>query len=46
MTSVIDQETDDEPDEPQRASLNELKAKGKKKAVAPINRVTGTVGCE
>ncbi|XP_017331082.2 mitotic checkpoint serine/threonine-protein kinase BUB1 beta [Ictalurus punctatus] len=44
MTSVIDQETDDEPDEPQRASLNELKAKGKKKAVAPINRATGTVG--
>lgn len=45
MTSVIEQETDELP-EPQRASLTELKAKGKKKAVAPISRVTGTVGCE
>lgn len=46
MTSVIEKETDDELLEPQRASLAELKAKGKKKAVAPITRVTGTVGCE
>ncbi|KAF5893676.1 mitotic checkpoint serine/threonine-protein kinase BUB1 beta, partial [Clarias magur] len=44
MTSVNDQDTDDEGSEPQRASLTELKAKGKKKAVAPINRATGTVG--
>ncbi|MCJ8737040.1 hypothetical protein PDJAM_G00019180 [Pangasius djambal] len=44
MTSMNDQETDDELSEPQRASLAELKAKGKKKAVAPINRLTGTVG--
>lgn len=45
MTSGIDKEADDEL-EPQRASLAELRAKGKTKAAAPINRVTGTVGCE
>ncbi|KAF7704164.1 mitotic checkpoint serine/threonine-protein kinase BUB1 beta [Silurus meridionalis] len=44
MTSLNDQETDDELSEPQRGSLTELKAKGKKKAVAPINRVTGNLG--
>lgn len=41
MMTSINQEPDDEP---QRASLVELKASGKKKAVAPINRVAGTVG--
>lgn len=46
MTPAIDQEPDDESFEPQRASLTELKAKGKKKAAAPINRVAGSVGCE
>lgn len=45
MTPGIEKEADDEL-ESQRASLTELKAKGKKKAVAPINRVTGIVGCE
>ncbi|XP_076834117.1 mitotic checkpoint serine/threonine-protein kinase BUB1 beta [Brachyhypopomus gauderio] len=44
MTSVADQEKGDEPPEPQRTSLVELKAKGKKKAVAPINRVAGSIG--
>ncbi|KAG7328138.1 hypothetical protein KOW79_008082 [Hemibagrus wyckioides] len=44
MTSALNQELDDELHDPQRASLAELKAKGKKKAVAPINRVAGTVG--
>lgn len=45
MMSGNEKESDDEL-ESQRASLTELKAKGKKKAIAPINRVTGTVGCE
>ncbi|KAI5610731.1 mitotic checkpoint serine/threonine-protein kinase BUB1 beta [Silurus asotus] len=44
MTSLNDKERDDELSEPQRGSLTELKAKGKKKAVAPINRVTGNLG--
>lgn len=44
MTSSINQELDEEPSEPQRASLAELKATGKKKAVVPINRVAGNVG--
>ncbi|KAK2843213.1 hypothetical protein Q7C36_011428 [Tachysurus vachellii] len=44
MTSTVDEESDDELLEPQRASLAELKAKGKKKAVAPVNRVAGTIG--
>ncbi|KAG9268157.1 mitotic checkpoint serine/threonine-protein kinase BUB1 beta [Astyanax mexicanus] len=44
MTSVLVQEKADEPPEPQRISLVELKAKGKKKTFAPINRVTGSVG--
>uniref|UniRef100_W5KZ69 BUB1 mitotic checkpoint serine/threonine kinase Bb n=1 Tax=Astyanax mexicanus TaxID=7994 RepID=W5KZ69_ASTMX len=42
MTSVLVQEKADEPPEPQRISLVELKAKGKKKTFAPINRVTGS----
>lgn len=46
MTSALNQESDDELHDPPRASLAELKAKGKKKAVAPINRVAGTIGCE
>lgn len=46
MTSTVDEESDDELLEPQRASLAELKAKGKKKAVAPVNRVAGAIGCE
>lgn len=54
MSSMTDQQRDDEEDddedegaaEPQRASLAELKAKGKKKAVVPINRVNASVGCE
>lgn len=51
MTSVTDQQRDDDDDdegpaEPQRSSLAELKAKGKKKAVVPINRANASVGCE
>lgn len=52
MSSITDQQRDDDEDddgdegpaEPQRASLAELKAKGKKKAVVPINRVKASVG--
>ncbi|XP_016308826.1 mitotic checkpoint serine/threonine-protein kinase BUB1 beta-like [Sinocyclocheilus anshuiensis] len=51
MSSMTDQHRDDDDDdedegpaEPQRASLSELKAKGKKKAVVPINRVNASVG--
>ncbi|XP_016090406.1 mitotic checkpoint serine/threonine-protein kinase BUB1 beta-like [Sinocyclocheilus grahami] len=39
-----DDDEDEGPAEPQRASLSELKAKGKKKAVVPINRVNASVG--
>uniref|UniRef100_A0A672K5Z4 BUB1 mitotic checkpoint serine/threonine kinase Bb n=1 Tax=Sinocyclocheilus grahami TaxID=75366 RepID=A0A672K5Z4_SINGR len=44
MSSMTDQHREDDDDdegpaEPQRSSLAELKAKGKKKAVVPINRV-------
>ncbi len=52
MSSMTDQQGDDDDDEDegpaeaQRASLAELKAKGKKKAVVPINRVKASVGCE
>ncbi|KAK1793395.1 hypothetical protein P4O66_011774, partial [Electrophorus voltai] len=46
ITSVADQEKrDEELPEPQRISLVELKAKGKRKAVAPVNRVAGSIGC-
>ncbi len=53
MSSMTDQQRDDDDDDEdegpadaQRASLAELKAKGKKKAVVPINRVNASVGCE
>ncbi len=51
MSSMTDQQGDDDEDDEgaadaQRASLAELKAKGKKKAVVPINRVNASVGCE
>lgn len=48
MSSMTDQQGDEDegPAESQRASLAELKAKGKKKAVVPINRVNASVGCE
>ncbi|XP_062863748.1 mitotic checkpoint serine/threonine-protein kinase BUB1 beta [Trichomycterus rosablanca] len=41
MAPVVEEEKEDEP---QRISLVELKAKGKKKAIAPINRVAGSIG--
>ncbi|KAI4875149.1 hypothetical protein NFI96_013023 [Prochilodus magdalenae] len=41
---AVQEKVDDEPPEPLRMSLVELKAKGKKKAVAPINRVAGSIG--
>ncbi|XP_050989735.1 mitotic checkpoint serine/threonine-protein kinase BUB1 beta [Labeo rohita] len=49
MSSMTDQQDDDDdedvgPAEPQRSSLAELKAKGKKKAVVPINRVNASAG--
>ncbi|XP_016377853.1 mitotic checkpoint serine/threonine-protein kinase BUB1 beta-like [Sinocyclocheilus rhinocerous] len=50
MTSMTDQHREDDDDddegpaEPQRSSLFELKAKGKKKAVVPINRVKASAG--
>ncbi|XP_039518950.1 mitotic checkpoint serine/threonine-protein kinase BUB1 beta [Pimephales promelas] len=48
MSSMTNQQRDDDDDdddeEPQRSSLAELKAKGKKKAVVPINRVNASLG--
>ncbi|KAK2879207.1 hypothetical protein Q8A67_019998 [Cirrhinus molitorella] len=51
MTSMTDQQNDDDDDdedegssEPQRSSLAELKAKGKKKPVVPINRANASIG--
>ncbi|XP_066539870.1 mitotic checkpoint serine/threonine-protein kinase BUB1 beta [Hoplias malabaricus] len=45
MSTVLNKEkVDDEPPEPQRESLVELKAKGKKKSVVPINRMTASIG--
>ncbi|KAI7804348.1 mitotic checkpoint serine/threonine-protein kinase BUB1 beta [Triplophysa rosa] len=52
MSSMTDQQKDHDDDddgdegsaEPQRSSLAELKAKGKKKAVVPINRASASVG--
>ncbi|XDV43777.1 hypothetical protein PO909_012187 [Leuciscus waleckii] len=44
MTAQQRDDDDDEDEEPQRSSLAELKAKGKKKAVVPINRVNASAG--
>lgn len=46
MNDVDDDDDDDDDEEPQRSSLAELKAKGKKKAIVPINRVNASAGCE
>ncbi|XP_059209389.1 mitotic checkpoint serine/threonine-protein kinase BUB1 beta [Centropristis striata] len=35
----VEEDSDDEPKQPERVSLAELKHRGKKKAIAPINRV-------
>ncbi|XP_052001479.1 mitotic checkpoint serine/threonine-protein kinase BUB1 beta [Xyrauchen texanus] len=51
MSLMTEQQIDDDvvggdegPAEPQRSTLAELKSKGKKKAVVPINRVNASVG--
>ncbi|KAK9960263.1 hypothetical protein ABG768_010336 [Culter alburnus] len=49
MSSMTDQQRDEDDDDegpadPQRSSLAELKARGKKKAVVPINRVNASAG--
>lgn len=41
MVNVEEDDSDDEPQQPQRVCLAELKCRGKKKVIAPINR-TGT----
>ncbi len=39
MMEVDEDDSDDEPKQPERVSLADLKHRGKKKAIAPINRV-------
>ncbi|XP_060939040.1 mitotic checkpoint serine/threonine-protein kinase BUB1 beta [Limanda limanda] len=43
MMNVEDGESDDEPKEPERVSLVDLKHRGKKKATAPINRTGAAI---
>lgn len=38
MMNVEEDDSDDEPKQPERVSLADLKHRGKKKAIAPINR--------
>ncbi|KAM8913606.1 mitotic checkpoint serine/threonine-protein kinase BUB1 beta isoform 1-T3 [Spinachia spinachia] len=43
MMHVEEDSADDEPTPPERVSLAELKRRGKKKAVAPVNRVGSSI---
>lgn len=43
MMNVEEDSGDDEPKAPERVSLAELKRRGKKKAVAPVNRVGSSI---
>lgn len=38
MMNVEEEDSDEEPKQPERISLVDLKHRGKKKAVAPVNR--------
>ena len=44
MTSMADKDSDEERNEPERMSLIDLKHRGKKKAIVPINRVRAVLG--
>ncbi|XP_059908133.1 mitotic checkpoint serine/threonine-protein kinase BUB1 beta [Gadus macrocephalus] len=44
MTSMADKDSDEESNEPERMSLIDLKHRGKKKAIVPINRVRAVLG--
>lgn len=39
MMEVVEDDSDDEPKQPERVSLADLKHRGKKKAIVPVNRV-------
>lgn len=43
MMNVEEEDSDDEPKQPERVSLAELKHRGKKKAIAPINRTGSAI---
>lgn len=43
MMNVEEDDSDDEPQQPERVSLADLKRRGKKKAIAPINRVGSSI---
>ena len=44
MTNMADEDSDEESDEPERMSLVDLKHRGKKKAIVPVNRVRAVLG--
>lgn len=43
---VEEEESDNEPKEPERVSLADLKHRGKKKAIAPVNRTGPAIRSE
>ncbi|CAG5866236.1 unnamed protein product [Menidia menidia] len=43
MMNEADDSSDDEPKQPERMSLADLKHRGKKKAIAPVNRTGGAI---
>ena len=43
MNVEEDDDSDDEPKQPERVSLADLKHRGKKKAIAPVNRVGSAI---
>lgn len=43
MVNLEDDDSDDEPKQPERFSLADLKHRGKKKAVAPVNRTGSAI---
>jgi len=44
MTNMGEEDSDEEGDEPERISLVDLKHRGKKKAIVPINRARAVLG--
>ncbi|CAL8272217.1 unnamed protein product [Merluccius merluccius] len=44
MTNMGDEDSDQESNEPERISLVDLKHRGKKKAIVPVNRVRAVLG--
>lgn len=43
MMNVEEDDSDDEPKQPDRVSLADLKHRGKKKAIAPVNRTGSAI---